>query len=350
MKYTKIQWCHSTVNPVMGCHGCELWMPGTALVPEFGKLAAWAGRNTPEARSEVAKILRGRTTAEIYRDREILADELDLRLQLGPVARGAVVDLIRRRCKCYAGQLGTMRAGHKGYADRFDEPKLFSGRMALAAKWGSPAPREIQDKPWLTGYPRLVFVSDMGDALSSNVPFDYLDQEIVGIVSSPAGQRHVWLWLSKRPERMAAFGKWLQDRGGHWPANLVAMTTVTSSRHASRVDALRQVPSLFKALSAEPLFEPVKLNLKAIDWVIVGGGSDTLAEPFFVEWALDLERQCKAVSAAFFLKQLGRNPFYQGKPLLLSHSHGGDWNEWPAEWRVRRLPERLWEMTARWNG
>ena len=25
MKITKIQWCDSTVNPVMGCEGCELW-------------------------------------------------------------------------------------------------------------------------------------------------------------------------------------------------------------------------------------------------------------------------------------------------------------------------------------
>ena len=24
-KTTKIQWCDSTVNPTMGCDGCELW-------------------------------------------------------------------------------------------------------------------------------------------------------------------------------------------------------------------------------------------------------------------------------------------------------------------------------------
>lgn len=27
MKQTEIQWCHSTINPVMGCDGCELWSP-----------------------------------------------------------------------------------------------------------------------------------------------------------------------------------------------------------------------------------------------------------------------------------------------------------------------------------
>jgi hypothetical protein len=71
MKYTNIQWCHSTVNPVMGCDGCELWMAGAAFVPDLCKIAAWAGCNTPEARSEVAKILCGRTASELYRDRKL---------------------------------------------------------------------------------------------------------------------------------------------------------------------------------------------------------------------------------------------------------------------------------------
>lgn len=30
---TKIQWCDSTVNPIMGCHGCELF-PSSAKVLE----------------------------------------------------------------------------------------------------------------------------------------------------------------------------------------------------------------------------------------------------------------------------------------------------------------------------
>ena len=26
-QHTPIEWCDSAVNPVMGCDGCELWMP-----------------------------------------------------------------------------------------------------------------------------------------------------------------------------------------------------------------------------------------------------------------------------------------------------------------------------------
>jgi len=330
----------------MGCDGCELWKPSAAFVPQVASLISRVGRDGPRFRSEVARVINGRLTSEIYRDREAIVAALDASLQLDPVLHGSVVDLIRRECKCYAGQLGTMRAGHKGHADRFEEPKLFPGRMAEAAKWGPPMPAEIEDKPWLIGFPRLIFISDMGDALSSGVSFEYLDHEIIGNVTSPAGERHVWLWLTKRPERMAAFGNWLLERGGYWPPNLVAMTTVTSNRYGSRVDALRRVPAPFKGLSIEPLFESVQLNLEDIDWVIVGGGSDTLAEPFSVEWALELRNQCDAAFIPFFLKQLGRHPFSKNKPLALADGHGGDWNEWPDEWRLRRLPNAFWEMMA----
>ena len=93
-----------------------------------------------------------------------------------------------------------------------------------------------------------------------------------------------------------------------------------------------------KGLSLEPLLEPVNLDLRGIDWTIVGGGSDVLAEPFHVEWALALQRQCKSEGVAFFLKQLGKHPLYRDKPLELDDQHGGNWNEWPKEWRLREFP------------
>lgn len=105
------------------------------------------------------------------------------------------------------------------------------------------------------------------------------------------------------------------------------------------MDDLRQVPSGVKALSIEPLFEQIRLDLRGIDWVIVGGGSDVLAEPFHVEWALKLKKQCQDAGAAFFLKQLGKWPFFAKQPIPLQDPHGGDWKEWRREWRVREFPK-----------
>jgi protein gp37 len=216
---------------------------------------------------------------------------------------------------------------------------LVPDRMECAAGWGAPTQAEIAHKPWLAGLPRLIFISDMGDALSEAVSFDFLREEIIDNVKSVAGRRHTWLWLSKRPNRMAEFGTWLAKLGTAWPDNLVAMTTVTAQSNAGRVEQLRKVPSKLKGLSLEPLFEPVNLDLTSIDWVIVGGGSDVLAEPFHVEWALDLSLRCREAKVAFFLKQLGRHPFYKKRPLDLKNKHGGDWNEWSEEWRVRDFPK-----------
>jgi len=339
MKNTKIQWCHSTVNPAMGCDGCELWPPAAQIAAGI-ETALQFGSGVPSdiVKAAIRAAVDSRPTSEIYADRDSVAERLQVTLGLSSGDRQAVIDVIRSNAKCYAGLLGTMRAGHKGYADQFEMPKLYPGRMATAAAWGAPTEQEVVDKPWLTGLPRLIFISDMGDALSNGVPFDFLKEEIIGNVISEAGRRHMWLWLSKRPGRMVEFGEWLQSRGIGWPANLVPMTTVTAQRFAHRVDQLRRVPSPLKGLSLEPLSEPVSLDLRGIDWTIGGGGSDVLAEPFHAEWVLALQRQCKSEGVAFFLKQLGKLPFHRGKPLELDNQHGGNWNEWPKEWRVREFP------------
>jgi protein gp37 len=342
MKKTKIQWCHSTVNPVMGCDGCELW-PGKAQVIAGiqNELEVATSLSGDPLRSAIRRAVDDRQMSDIYSDRESVANEISSAFNLSDRVRQRVVDVVRQSAKCYAGLLGTFRAGHNGYADKFESPKLYPGRLAEAAKWEPPTETEIADKPWLVGLPRLIFVSDMGDALSKDIAFEYLNREIIENVNSPSGRRHIWLWLSKRPARMAEFGAWLTDRGIDWPDNLVAMTTVTEQRFSERVQELGNVPSKLKALSLEPLFGPVKLDLTQIDWVIIGGGSDVLAEPFHVEWAFGLREQCRKVGIAFFLKQLGKKPSFEGRPLNLEDAHGGDWSEWPQEWRVRELPDEF---------
>lgn len=42
----------------------------------------------------------------------------------------------------------------------------------------------------MDGMPRLIFVSDMSDALSQVVSFEYLENEVISTVENPAGQQH----------------------------------------------------------------------------------------------------------------------------------------------------------------
>ena len=246
--------------------------------------------------------------------------------------------VIDSRCKCYAGHLHSRYSRSKGFAVNFDRLERFPGRMQKASAWSDLRGKSRIDEPWLNGLARLIFVSDMGDALAAGVSFDYLKSEIIDNVSSENGRRHVWLWLTKRCGRMAEFSDWLHERFVPWPDNLVAMTSVTGRKTVSRVNDLRRVRCRLRGLSVEPLWESVDLPLEEISWTIVGGESSSAARPFDPAWAREIREQCREAEVAFFVKQLGSNPVEDGEPLRLKDGHGGDWNEWPDDLRIRELP------------
>lgn len=272
---------------------------------------------------------------------------------------------------CYAGQLHQIRAGLPGYADKFEEPKMYPGRMAKAARWSNLTGTARPEKPWLDGYPRLIFVSDMGDALSKSIPFEYLRDEIIEAARSQYGKKHLWLWLTKQPQRMAAFSEWLDAQGIVWPRALWVGTSVTSSAQLARVRHLLKVlRAPIRFVSYEPALEWVDFSpflrprrpgdppgwqravqtpdgpSEGIDWIIAGGESGKGARAFDVRWARRLILQGKEAGTPIFVKQLGARPFdpeWMGgeilqTPVRLKDRKGGDWNEWPEDLRVRQLP------------
>jgi protein gp37 len=274
-KNTAIQWCDGTVNPTMGCDGCELWS---------------ADNKT-----------------------------------------------------CYAGKLHEDKGQFNiGFSPRFEVLTYHRGRVAKAARWSDLRGCDRPTKPWLNGMPRTIFVSDMSDSLSKDVPFEYLWTEVVDNVSSVAGRRHVWMWLTKRPERMAEFARWLDDLGVPWPENLWAGTSITTAKSLSRIRSLVRVPARVRFLSVEPQLEDIDLGerLEGIHWVIQGGESGSEARRFDLEWADRMREQCRATGVAYFLKQLGNDPYENGEPIRVKGRHGGDWDQWPHErFRVREFPE-----------
>lgn len=349
MKKSKIQWCDDTENPVMGCDGCELW-PTVGEI--FAALIGLIVHFTSLGRSAVREVLRPlsiqyESATNLWHRRQELIAVLSEMYPKVPTHQWWRV--IEEKFRCYAGILHLGRGGRPGDYDRslspghaglFENPKKFPGRMLKAAQRGDLRDTARPNKPWLDGFPRLVFVSDMGDALSEAIDFDYLKAEIVDVATSLEGRRHVWLWLTKRPKRMSEFAEWLSaNHGIEWPDNLVAMTSVTNRATRSRIDQLRKVPARLRGLSVEPLIESIQLDLDGIDWVIVGGESGNLSRVFDIEWARSLQKQCCEAGVAFFVKQLGANPVEDGFPVELVDSHGGDWTEWPDDLRVRELPE-----------
>jgi protein gp37 len=147
------------------------------------------------------------------------------------------------------------------------------------------------------------------------------------------------------PWRMAKFGEWLnKEHQLGWPDNLVAMTSVTKEGTVARARQLLEVPARFRGLSVEPLWEDVTLPPEGIDWCIVGGQSGKGSKPFDVAWIKSLHDQCKKSGMAFFVKLLGARPMSEDKPIDLQHEHGGDWNEWSPEYRIREFPKGFWDL------
>jgi protein gp37 len=47
------------------------------------------------------------------------------------------------------------------------------------------------------------------------------------------------------------------------------------------------------------------MNLKSMDWVIVGGESGHSPRPMDADWVIDIKEQCENADVAFFFKQWG---------------------------------------------
>ena len=371
---TKIQWCDSTINPIMGCVGCELFPPPLKVIQAIKDALVDAGvtRGQTRAKADFLALINKHyerieaqgqatphhhnelTTTNLWHLREEFQELIDERH--GMEAAAAARRAIERTITCYAGidhcnkgcsllprkKDGQPKEVNDGFAPTFEEITQFPGRMSEAAHWSDLLGARCEDRPWTDGLPRLVFVSDMGDAFSRDEDFDFLEKDALPAIQSEAGRRHLWLWLTKQPKRMVKFA----ERVGGFPENVCAMTTVTGRDKLFRLDDLRRVDAKVRGLSLEPLWEaipPEEVDLGGVDWVIVGGESSDNwqnAHRFDVEWAEAWRDHCRENGVAFFLKQLGSRPFHNGQKLDFDDGHGGDWDEWEDEaLKVREFPE-----------
>ncbi|MGL4807472.1 MAG: DUF5131 family protein, partial [Giesbergeria sp.] len=194
-----------------------------------------------------------------------------------------------------------------------------------------------------------------------------------------AAPRHTFQVLTKRSTRASTFFGWLGDKAGGeegtepplvcgiqaanhgadvdylglpgtWPLPNVWLGVSVENRATKyRIDELRDIPAAVRFLSLEPLLEDLgKLDLRGIDWVIVGGESGNGARPFHVDWARSIVEQCTAPGVACFVKQLGAKPQFsttegytrviKGEEVTFGKK-GNAFEAWPPELQVRQFPE-----------
>lgn len=117
-----------------------------------------------------------------------------------------------------------------------------------------------------------------------------------------------YMLLTKRPENISERYRYLHQM------NIWLGVTVENSDYKDRIDILRKAPAKARFLSIEPLIGDMgRLNLKGIDWVIVGAESGPNRRECCLKWVYDIVKQCKDAGVPYFIKQLHINGKLSGK-------------------------------------
>ena len=184
------------------------------------------------------------------------------------------------------------------YAERMAKRLQSMGQPNYRDGFSVRTHEHMLEVPFSWARPRMVFVNSMGDLFHEDVSLDFIKRVFDAMKGTP---RHTYQLLTKRAERLAEIAPALP-----WPENVWMGVTVEDNEHLRRVDRLREVPSAVKFLSIEPLLGPLPdLEVRGIEWVIVGGESGPGSRPMLREWALDVRDACVEDGVPFFFKQWG---------------------------------------------
>jgi protein gp37 len=172
--------------------------------------------------------------------------------------------------------------GQANYRNGF-EVKLQPQMLELPLRWKTP---------------KRIFVNSMSDLFHDEVPLSYI-KRVFDVMRR--AHWHQYQVLTKRAERVQELNSKLE-----WAPQIWMGVSVESEKYLYRVDHLRKTAAHVKFLSLEPLLGPLlKMNLRGIDWAIVGGESGPGARSIDPAWVTDIRDQCLRAGVAFFFKQWG---------------------------------------------
>lgn len=241
--------------------------------------------------------------------------------------------------------------------------------------------------------PTRYFWCDMTDMFGGWVPNEWIAACFGVMAATP---HHTHQVLTKRPKRMREWFEWLDTVAGdhgyarvayclrsesevsgkmprvdetnrlriqfdEWPLPNVwlGVSAEDQQRADERIPDLLATPAAVRFVSAEPLLGPVRLpwcwcvrcgveperhaethlhchddlQVRKLDWVIVGSESGPRGRPMATEWAASLRDQCAAARVAFFTKQIA-TPW----GLLCGDRKGTSPRFWPEGDWPRQFP------------
>ncbi len=205
---------------------------------------------------------------------------------------------------CYAERMALrlQAMGNPSYTNGFSVT-LHEDALELPLKWKKP---------------QTIFVNSMSDLFHEDIPLNFISH-VFDIMRR--ADWHRYQILTKRSERMLELSPRLP-----WASNIWMGVTVENNNYTYRIEHLKKTGAAVKFLSLEPLLSPIPdIQLKGIDWVIVGGESGPNARPMQEDWVVDIKNQCQKEKIPFFFKQWGGiNKKKAGREL-----EGRIWSETP---------------------
>ncbi len=208
------------------------------------------------------------------------------------------------------------------------------------------------DDPFRWTKPERVFVDSMGDLFHDNVPDEALVQIFDKIYLYGGRMRnHVFMILTKRPARAAAFFK-------RYPAFAYPITEcwfgVSAENQPTLDDRVRwllEVPAARRFVSYEPALSRVTCRwapwhplsavastnhldgLRQLDWVVAGCETGPGRRSADGEWFRTLKDECVEAGVPFFLKQMEVG----GQIIKIPELDGRVWTEFPPLAEARLL-------------
>ncbi len=205
------------------------------------------------------------------------------------------------------------------YAERMAERLHAMGQPNYRNGFQLTLQPQLLELPLRWKRPQTIFVNSMSDLFHKDVPVAYIAQVFEVMARA---HWHRFQVLTKRSGRLVELNQMVT-----WRSNIWMGVSVESDRYINRIDDLRQTTAHTRFLSLEPLLGPLRgLDLREIDWVIVGGESGPKARPMDPAWVSDIRDQCRRADVPFFFKQWGGINKKRAGRLL----EGRTWDEMPA--------------------
>lgn len=205
------------------------------------------------------------------------------------------------------------------YAERMAKRLHAMGQPNYVNKFKLTLHPQALELPLSWKKPQVIFVNSMSDLFHKDVPAVFI-QQVFDVMRR--AHWHTFQVLTKRSERLLQL-----DPEIDWPDNVWMGVSVENQDYTFRIDHLRQTHAKTKFLSLEPLLGPLqKLNLRGINWAIVGGESGPDARPMLEDWVIEIKNQCRVAHIPFFFKQWGGVNKKRTGRMLQGHT----WDEMPA--------------------